>query len=243
EEHGTELWVSDGTSAGTCLVHDILPGVGSGRPQNLTVVGRTLYFNALTHDVGNELRSLPLSSLGFGDGVFDADGDGFSDELEASLSTDPDDPGDTPFEGEAAGTVRPLNGLKSSVKLNFAKPGADGIALKGALALPSQWTPSGLEVVVDVGGVTKTFTLDAKGKAKTESKDSIKISPKNGKFKVKFGKGSYANALEDEQLTGDATVKKAPREVPVTVLMDGTMYRVNAQVLYSAKAGKKGKAK
>jgi ELWxxDGT repeat protein len=32
---GTELWSSDGTSAGTSLVKDIVPGSGSGRPYNI----------------------------------------------------------------------------------------------------------------------------------------------------------------------------------------------------------------
>jgi len=43
-EVGTELWKSDGTSAGTTLVHDIVPGSASSHPRSLTVVNDTLYF-------------------------------------------------------------------------------------------------------------------------------------------------------------------------------------------------------
>jgi ELWxxDGT repeat protein len=45
--HGYELWVSNGTSPGTVLLKDILPGTGanfaSDMPQNLTTVGSLVY--------------------------------------------------------------------------------------------------------------------------------------------------------------------------------------------------------
>ena len=50
--HGTELWKSDGTEAGTVLVKDINPGVTSygyafgSNPFRLTAVGGTLFFRA-----------------------------------------------------------------------------------------------------------------------------------------------------------------------------------------------------
>jgi len=43
---GVELWVTDGTNAGTRIVKDINPGRGSSSPRNLTVFGRYLYFRA-----------------------------------------------------------------------------------------------------------------------------------------------------------------------------------------------------
>ncbi len=44
--HGSELWRSDGTMAGTTLVRDICPGVCSSTPSELTVVGGKLFFRA-----------------------------------------------------------------------------------------------------------------------------------------------------------------------------------------------------
>lgn len=44
---GTELWVTDGTAAGTQLVADINTGTGSSNPQNLTVFNNKLYFSAV----------------------------------------------------------------------------------------------------------------------------------------------------------------------------------------------------
>jgi ELWxxDGT repeat protein len=43
---GRELWVTDGTPAGTVLVEDLLPGVFGGDPQQLTAVGDEVFFLA-----------------------------------------------------------------------------------------------------------------------------------------------------------------------------------------------------
>lgn len=47
---GTELWNTDGTSAGTVLVRDIYQGEGDSTPRHLTVVGDTLFFSATGFD-------------------------------------------------------------------------------------------------------------------------------------------------------------------------------------------------
>ena len=46
EVHGSELWKSDGTPAGTCLVGDLFPGPASSSPDQLTVLDDRLYFIA-----------------------------------------------------------------------------------------------------------------------------------------------------------------------------------------------------
>jgi ELWxxDGT repeat protein len=53
--HGIELWITDGTDAGTVLVKDINSGSGSSSPLNFTVVGTTLYFSATDGTNGIEL--------------------------------------------------------------------------------------------------------------------------------------------------------------------------------------------
>src|SRR5687767_7830484 len=44
--HGVELWVSDGTEAGTQLVRDVCPGSCSSSPRSLTLSNGLLFFAA-----------------------------------------------------------------------------------------------------------------------------------------------------------------------------------------------------
>ena len=53
--HGTELWRSDGTDAGTVMVKDINPGTASATPNNITVFAGTLLFAANDGTNGIEL--------------------------------------------------------------------------------------------------------------------------------------------------------------------------------------------
>jgi uncharacterized repeat protein (TIGR01451 family) len=55
DDHGCELWSSDGTAAGTVMVADINPGSGRSSPRNLTVVGSRVFFNAQEETHGVEL--------------------------------------------------------------------------------------------------------------------------------------------------------------------------------------------
>src|SRR5262245_39688618 len=57
--HGTELWKSDGTAAGTVLIKDIFPGFSGGTPNSafpsqLTTVGNLVFFTANDGTDGNE---------------------------------------------------------------------------------------------------------------------------------------------------------------------------------------------
>ena len=52
---GKELWKSDGTSAGTVLVKDIVPGKRSSVPLFLTAFGNDLLFSATADSTGREL--------------------------------------------------------------------------------------------------------------------------------------------------------------------------------------------
>ena len=53
--HGRELWVSDGTEAGTRLVMDINPNPTGWEPGGMTLIGDTLYFSAEDGVHGREL--------------------------------------------------------------------------------------------------------------------------------------------------------------------------------------------
>jgi ELWxxDGT repeat protein len=64
-EHGSELWTTDGTVAGTRLVLDAVPGPESSDPALRTDVGGILMFSARTAAAGNE----PWASNGTAEGT------------------------------------------------------------------------------------------------------------------------------------------------------------------------------
>ena len=53
--HGSELWQTDGTTAGTKLVKDVYAGASGSYPSALTNIGGTLYFSARDAAHGSEL--------------------------------------------------------------------------------------------------------------------------------------------------------------------------------------------
>ncbi len=58
EETGAELWVSDGTAAGTRRLFDIYPGIEGSNPYGLTVFHNELFFVAEDAVYGYELRKI-----------------------------------------------------------------------------------------------------------------------------------------------------------------------------------------
>ncbi len=63
-QNGTELWKTDGTSAGTVLIRDIRPGATGANPSSLTNVNGTLYFRADDGANGTELWKSDGTSAG-----------------------------------------------------------------------------------------------------------------------------------------------------------------------------------
>ncbi|WP_434380562.1 ELWxxDGT repeat protein [Melittangium boletus] len=61
--HGTELWRTDGTEAGTFLLHDIAPWRLGSEPSGFTRYGDTVVFSASDGRHGQEPWSLPLARL------------------------------------------------------------------------------------------------------------------------------------------------------------------------------------
>ena len=57
-QSGEELWVSDGTEAGTFLLSDINPGPKDSSPRAITEVDGAIYFSAKTDRYGRELWKL-----------------------------------------------------------------------------------------------------------------------------------------------------------------------------------------
>ncbi|MFN8642288.1 MAG: hypothetical protein U0802_11770 [Candidatus Binatia bacterium] len=139
---------------------------------------------------------------------------------------------------------------KLSIKLSFASVGNDAIKLTGTLPIPNGFPVDGARVVVDVGGVIKSFTLDAKGKAAVgDDKVALAVRAKGGvvlaqdaALSAKFKKGTFADKLVDEGLT-NRTVSDLPVTVSVQVDVGPVVYTSSPTLTYTAKAGKTGKAK
>ncbi len=136
----------------------------------------------------------------------DTDGDGFPDEIETALGTSPTDAADTPLGGLPAGDLQAVALPKLSLSLR-RKSGTDQIGVSGALHVPAGFKPEGEQVTVDIGGVVKSFTLDAHGSSPPGQNDSFKIRLKTAKgavveqdaaFTLKLSNGTFHDPLSDE---------------------------------------------
>jgi hypothetical protein len=174
---------------------------------------------------------------------FDSDNDGVSDETESLLGTDPQSAASSPISNAA--NPLPLTVAKLGISLNFALGGKDAIALSGTIDIPSGFVFAGKKVGIDVGGVVRAFTLDAKGKQKNGfDAIAVGIKPKNGvsKYTVKITKGTFSDRLTDEGLT-NTTISGKSTPVTVKVIFNGQLYQKIQGQIYNAKQGKTGKAK
>ena len=101
--------------------------------------------------------------------------------------------------------------------------------------------------MADIGGVTQSFTLDAKGKAKND-KNTLKLSGKGTgihivKAAIKLLHGSFSGALADEGLVGDKTLTAQPVKVSISLLFEGQLYTSSKDQLYTVKLGSAGATK
>ena len=62
--NGYELWISDGTNAGTTMLKDIQPGTTGSGPGNFTELNGKILFSATTTTYGNELWVTDGTSAG-----------------------------------------------------------------------------------------------------------------------------------------------------------------------------------
>jgi hypothetical protein len=142
--------------------------------------------------------------------------------------------------------------------VKFSVSGKDTVSISGIIpSLPAKFSPTGLLVKIDAGGATRSFTLDAKGKARTlEGSFALKLkSVKNAQtkqlefiggpapFKASLKAGAWMAAWSDEGVDSQGSAKNAPMTLIVDVTLGGRVYTFTANVLYSAKADVGGKFK
>ncbi len=136
-------------------------------------------------------------------------------------------------------------------------PARPTCSISGMLStIRAGFNPLGMVVKIDVGGATRNFTLDAKGRAKaTDGSIGLKLKLVTSKttkkkeffsgsvpFKAKISKGSWMDEWADEGVDPATSAKKKP--IPMTVdIALGAPGLHTASVIYSSKATVGGKFK
>lgn len=168
--------------------------------------------------------------------ALDTDNDGFPDELENALGSDPNSATSTPMSLSAA-APDVLNSTHLAINLDFKHSSHDSVSLSCGLNVPPGTSVDGQDFVIDMGGLIQHVTLSPKGKAVGGGgTTSVKINSSGSvQLQVKF-KGSFATNFSDEGLT-QGNGGTAPT-VGVIVLFAGKMFRQNITLNYSVKNGK-----
>jgi chitodextrinase len=173
----------------------------------------------------------------------DTDGDGFPDEIETAVGSNSQDQNSTPFGWATVTSTEPaINSLL--IKLNFGIPNRDNLRISGSFPLDSEILLENQPVVVDIGGVIKSFVLDTKGsntpKSRTES-FKVRICNVSGQPTAKFS-AKVTGDLDDkfiEEGLSNADVTGQAR-IPVIILIGQKVFRKDLSGDYTAKIGRKG---
>jgi hypothetical protein len=99
---------------------------------------------------------------------------------------------------------------------------------------------SGLQIALDVGGNTATFTLDEQGRG-TNALGRVRLTkPKGSGLTARLTAdlmGALSMALSDEGFTASPDAKGESRQVRVTLLLNQTVYQTDRGMLFSARSG------
>jgi len=134
----------------------------------------------------------------------------------------------------------PFRVRRASIVLDFAREGRDAVSLTGTLPLPGV-VAAGQTVTVDVGGVQRTFQLDATGRGRV-GRDRIRVGRgPRAPFVVELRRGAFAPALADEGLT-PGRFRGAVRTLPLRVDVGSSCFGKAQFFLYSATRTGRGHA-
>jgi hypothetical protein len=141
--------------------------------------------------------------------------------------------------------------ITCEIRLNFKKTNADSISLSGAVFTGSGYLAAGQTVTIDIGGVTQTFTLDKRGRAKSGNATFVVktfagsglVDAPAARFMLQIKKGTLAETFANENLTGTASVKNVIRIVPMRVSIAGVTHQINRTLIYTSRAGMFGIAR
>lgn len=181
----------------------------------------------------------------------DLDGDGWPNDVEIAGAANFADPNSSPFPSATkvpSLTLAPALSQKLRIKLRFADPSdlGDRIVVKGKLPVgESTFSPAGKTLIVDVGGATAFFVLDAKGRGTSAQGYTIDFEKTVGlggvKFKLVMDGGAFQSAFQDEGLA-EVDVVDDPKTIQVDFWMHNLHAREAVAVEYSAAIGGEGLA-
>ena len=153
-----------------------------------------------------------------------------------------------------AGATQHLQVKLANVSACPLAPGNIGPFLAVIPNVPALFTPAGLTVSLDIGGVIHDFRLDGKGRARAKDGSfQLKLKMKRNKatkkleflggnvpFKATVLKGTFAGAWLDEGVDPAINSKKQPLSMTVDMKFNGRVYTASMVTLYNAKAEKTG---
>jgi len=145
------------------------------------------------------------------------------------------------------GTGKPFTVSKAQIKLNLAKSGKDSVSISGMLPeIPAGFTPGGLPVTVQVDGVSQSFVLDAKGRAKSGAAAfglKMKMTRDKATKISSFAGGSapFTFTLKNADLSAlRAALQGGGGGLPIQVQVGDLGYAGTLFGTYTEKAGKSG---
>jgi hypothetical protein len=185
-------------------------------------------------------------SAGSGGDKSDSDGDGFTNAIEVLNGSDPNSAASTPFNLPAAQNVDgALKLSRLSIRFNFGRKASDSILLSGTAVLPSGFSPNQQRVFVDIGGIVRTFVLDAKGNGASGGDLMSVRTRKNSPaaiLSIKLAQSTYLADFADEGLT-NADVRSQSATVGVAMVIGTNAFQTDTAVTYVARKDKSGLAK
>jgi hypothetical protein len=138
----------------------------------------------------------------------------------------------------------------ATVKLKFNKTDQDTAQWKGKITIGAGLSLAGLQVNVDLGGVTQTFVLKKSGSANNGNGNKFNLDAtlkngvtKAGTYNFSFNlKGDLQTALAQYGLT-NANADNVAVSIPLTMSAGPGEYAVDQPFTYNATQGKSGTAK
>ena len=141
-----------------------------------------------------------------------------------------------------------LSAMKGSVKTTG---GHDSCGVTGVIPnLSAIFQPKGATITLDVGGVSNTFVLDAKGHGKNahgtfmlalkfthKPKSPPQFAGGDVKFSAQFKNGAWAAIWSAANMDPATTANKLPLNIMVTLTLNSQPYQLAEAVVFTAKSG------